>query len=209
MSKNVTRERICQAATELFAKHGYNKTSMDEIAKKALLGKATIYYHFPSKEDLFIEAVWQKADELFQALDSCIKDTSSFEKKLSCYLMLPMKYIFEHMPLLAEALNQLSPQYITRLQEERTIYHNKMTSILEAIIAEGKEQGIVNQDIDAGRLSEVINDWFLLGDTWVDSTEKDKIIQRMERDHEMIIDLILNGILKKTTPKQTGTGRNK
>ena len=46
------RETIKKAARELFRKYGYHKTSVNEIAKKAKIAKATIYKYFESKEML-------------------------------------------------------------------------------------------------------------------------------------------------------------
>jgi AcrR family transcriptional regulator len=46
------KESIVRAAQELFRKYGYHKTSVNEIARKARIAKATIYKYFESKEDL-------------------------------------------------------------------------------------------------------------------------------------------------------------
>ena len=46
--------QILEAATELFAKHGFDRTSVDEIAKKAGLSKGAIYWYFPSKEKILV-----------------------------------------------------------------------------------------------------------------------------------------------------------
>lgn len=52
MEVDKIRESIIQAAKELFRKYGYHKTSVNEIAKKAKIAKATIYKYFESKEVL-------------------------------------------------------------------------------------------------------------------------------------------------------------
>ena len=46
------KESIIKAAQDLFRKYGYHKTSVNEIAKKAKIAKATIYKYFDSKEAL-------------------------------------------------------------------------------------------------------------------------------------------------------------
>jgi AcrR family transcriptional regulator len=46
------KESIVKAAQDLFRKYGYHKTSVNEIAKKAKIAKATIYKYFDSKEAL-------------------------------------------------------------------------------------------------------------------------------------------------------------
>ena len=47
-----TREQIIQAADALFYGEGIRGASMDAIAEKASVTKRTIYYHYPSKDDL-------------------------------------------------------------------------------------------------------------------------------------------------------------
>lgn len=47
-----TRERIQNVALELFSEHGYDKTSLREIAERLGVTKAALYYHFKTKEDI-------------------------------------------------------------------------------------------------------------------------------------------------------------
>ncbi len=46
-------EQIADAALTLFARYGYKRTSMDDIARAAGLAKATLYLHFKGKDDVF------------------------------------------------------------------------------------------------------------------------------------------------------------
>jgi AcrR family transcriptional regulator len=46
-------EQVADAALRLFARYGYKRTSMDDIAKEAGLAKATLYLHFKGKDDVF------------------------------------------------------------------------------------------------------------------------------------------------------------
>lgn len=51
------REEILAAATDLFAGRDYGDVQVDEVAKRAGVGKATLYRYFPSKEDLYLESL--------------------------------------------------------------------------------------------------------------------------------------------------------
>ncbi|KAA3643482.1 MAG: TetR family transcriptional regulator [Chloroflexi bacterium] len=54
MSENRERqERILAAAAELFVHYGYDKTTVDDIAREAGVSKGAIYLHFKSKDELF------------------------------------------------------------------------------------------------------------------------------------------------------------
>lgn len=48
---------ILEAAVELFPKHGFEKTTMDDIAELAGVTKQTVYSHFKNKEQLFIQMI--------------------------------------------------------------------------------------------------------------------------------------------------------
>jgi AcrR family transcriptional regulator len=52
MEVDKIKESILKAAQDLFRKYGYHKTSVNEIAKKAKIAKATLYKYFESKEVL-------------------------------------------------------------------------------------------------------------------------------------------------------------
>src|SRR5699024_10136353 len=52
-----TKDTILQIATFLFLEKGYPLISMDDVAQRADVTKATVYYHYKTKDDLFTDAV--------------------------------------------------------------------------------------------------------------------------------------------------------
>lgn len=78
-------ECILQAAKELFKRYGYNKTSVNEIAKKAKVAKATIYKYFESKEmilhSILMEYVRKSVDDLLHSPEK-IEDQEAYLSKL-------------------------------------------------------------------------------------------------------------------------------
>jgi AcrR family transcriptional regulator len=71
MEADKIKESIKKAAQELFRKFGYHKTSVNEIAKRAKIAKATIYKYFDSKEAvlhvLLMEYIQTSVDELINS----------------------------------------------------------------------------------------------------------------------------------------------
>ncbi len=55
LRSKATKDSILHAASECFARDGYWSTDIDDICKKADLTKGAFYYHFSTKQDLFIE----------------------------------------------------------------------------------------------------------------------------------------------------------
>ncbi|MGZ3767128.1 MAG: TetR/AcrR family transcriptional regulator [Mucilaginibacter sp.] len=71
MEADKIKESIKRAAQELFRKFGYHKTSVNEIAKRAKIAKATIYKYFDSKEAvlhvLLMDYIKTSVDELINS----------------------------------------------------------------------------------------------------------------------------------------------
>ncbi|BAZ42762.1 TetR family transcriptional regulator protein [Calothrix sp. NIES-4101] len=59
-------EKILTGAMQEFLKHGYAGTSMDKVASRAGVSKATVYSHFKDKEGLFKALIRQLAEEKFR-----------------------------------------------------------------------------------------------------------------------------------------------
>ncbi|MCX7522857.1 TetR/AcrR family transcriptional regulator [Microbacterium sp. STN6] len=56
------REEILDTALEQFARHGYDRTSVREIARQAGLSQAGLLHHFSTKEELFLEVLRRRDD---------------------------------------------------------------------------------------------------------------------------------------------------
>ncbi len=63
------REKILNAATELFAMSGYHGTSMKDIARLAGVNKALLFYYFNSKENLHHEIIKSIPESLMKCID--------------------------------------------------------------------------------------------------------------------------------------------
>jgi AcrR family transcriptional regulator len=58
--RKLREERLLDAATTLLVRWGYRKTTIDDVAREAGVGKGTIYLHWKDKNDLFRAAVWRE-----------------------------------------------------------------------------------------------------------------------------------------------------
>lgn len=67
-----TRERILDAALNVFSAKGYYDTRVDEIVEEARTSKGSIYFHFPNKEQLFLALVDQFANLLERRVTEAI-----------------------------------------------------------------------------------------------------------------------------------------
>src|SRR3954452_15638007 len=56
------REELLQAALEVFAQRGYTNASVDQIADRAGYSKGALYWHFPSKDDVFFALLEERVD---------------------------------------------------------------------------------------------------------------------------------------------------
>ena len=69
------REHVLEAALLTFARYGYRKASMEDVARAADISRPGLYFYFASKQDLFRAAVTHALDGDVAAAGRCISDT--------------------------------------------------------------------------------------------------------------------------------------
>src|SRR5215469_14784240 len=62
--RTLREERILDAAATLLVRWGYRKTTIDDVAREAGVGKGTIYLHWKDKNELFMAAIWRTSKQL-------------------------------------------------------------------------------------------------------------------------------------------------
>jgi AcrR family transcriptional regulator len=72
VSKVATRERILDAALEVFARKGYHRAIVDDIVRASGTSKGAVYHHFPNKEAVFLALVDDFAARLARAAAAAI-----------------------------------------------------------------------------------------------------------------------------------------
>jgi len=106
------RQEILDAAEGLFARYGFKKTSVDDVAGAARIGKGSVYLHFDSKEDLFAEVVRRASDRMLTALLGAVSRARTPVAKLRAFVQVQMTTVAEIMAqysLAEETLLELLP----------------------------------------------------------------------------------------------------
>jgi TetR/AcrR family transcriptional repressor of mexJK operon len=67
------RPQVLDAARELFLREGFVSTTMDSIAAKAGVSKATLYAYYPGKSDVFVAIVLNEVELLSRALADIVR----------------------------------------------------------------------------------------------------------------------------------------
>ncbi len=77
------RNRLMKAAIELFAEKGYSATSVREIVRRAEVSNPVLYYHFNSKEGLFLAALAEAERDFLARLEESLHGRSLEERVVS------------------------------------------------------------------------------------------------------------------------------
>lgn len=84
MLADAPRQRILDAALELFAEHGSEGTSLQQVADRVGLHKSTLFHHFKSKEELAQEVFRGLGERLLKRLEPILaEDPPRFESLLA------------------------------------------------------------------------------------------------------------------------------
>jgi TetR/AcrR family transcriptional regulator len=135
------REAILAAAQRRFAQYGHAKVTMDEIAADVGIGKASIYYYFPTKEDLFRAVVKHEQEEFLRLMEPILTQETSSTRKLSDYLARRLEYFrnFVNLSSLStNALLQPDPLFVELFRALNKHDHRMIESILEGGVRSGE-----------------------------------------------------------------------
>ncbi len=70
----ITQEKILEAATQVFSEKGFCGARVDEIAARAKVNKAMLYYYFENKEKLLEELIKRYREETRKVIAALVKD---------------------------------------------------------------------------------------------------------------------------------------
>jgi len=135
------REHILRAAQEVFARFGFKKTTMEDVARAARIAKATLYYYFKSKESILQELIYKEGEELRRRLLVAIKQAEGPVGKLMAYGTTRFKY-FRELALYYPTMSQEYYQYLPFIEKERQDFNAFEMETLEGILREGVEEGL-------------------------------------------------------------------
>lgn len=90
VGKDEVREQLVQSARQVFARYGYKKTALDDIARESRKGKSTIYYYFKSKDDIFKAVIDAEAEIRNKAIEDQISPILDPMQKLRTYIYVRM-----------------------------------------------------------------------------------------------------------------------
>ena len=92
------KKKIVKAASALFSRHGFKDTTLDAIAMKAQMGKASLYYYFPDgKESIFSTVVQGEAEKAFAEIREVISEQPTPALQLEAYLKHRIRIFHENM----------------------------------------------------------------------------------------------------------------
>ncbi|MCM8807027.1 MAG: TetR/AcrR family transcriptional regulator [Candidatus Omnitrophica bacterium] len=76
------RNLILKTAEKLISEKGYTRTTIEQIANKAKIGKGTFYLYFKNKEDLFISIIDKNLENLMREIRKEVEKISDFFDRL-------------------------------------------------------------------------------------------------------------------------------
>ena len=152
-----TRENILRAAIKIFAKHGLDGGSIDQISKAANSHDRMIYYYFGNKEGLFVAAL-EETYRRFNAAEAALKlDTTQPLVALKQVVQFILRY-YKKNPEFVTLLNSENlhgGKHIAKSSKARE-YSSPAIGVVDQVLACGIEQGVFRKDLSSRDLYMMI-----------------------------------------------------
>ncbi|WMJ88173.1 TetR/AcrR family transcriptional regulator [Anaerocolumna sp. MB42-C2] len=162
-----TKDKIVNAAWELFHEKGYENTTVEDIIAAAKTSKGTFYYYFDRKETL-LDTLSTILDHEYEKLEKTMDpDLNSFDKLLNMNYQMH-SFIEKHIDIdLISSLysTQLLPKGQTNLLDQNRVYYKLVTDIVE----EGQKRGQISTNKSVREITKyytlceraLVSDWCL------------------------------------------------
>jgi len=137
--RQMRKERILDGALEVFKSKGLDGATMDEIAQESGFGKATLYYYFKSKEDVFsaiLEDGWIK---IWESLEPVIANQNG-PRNTFINLLIKIAEIAQNRPGLFEFLFN-APKAIKLENQPWKEYQHRLYGVIQGLLEDGVKAG--------------------------------------------------------------------
>ncbi|HUI31388.1 MAG TPA: TetR/AcrR family transcriptional regulator [Candidatus Acidoferrales bacterium] len=190
---------ILDAARKRFAYYGFSKVTMDEIAADVGMGKASLYYYFPTKEKLFEEVVKQEKNQFFNDINLMIEKKVSSSDMLRRYAARRIEH-FRNLANLRALITQQNGEMRACSIELFKEFQMQEVKVLQEILQLGKkngELGTPNPQQSAEAIMQMLygpRSWYLHK---LQRDPDDETYRLIEQATKEIVEIILNGIRKR------------
>ncbi|MGN6439389.1 MAG: TetR/AcrR family transcriptional regulator [Agriterribacter sp.] len=197
--KTLVKEKIGKAAMKCFMKFGLDKTTLDDIAQSVGLNKASLYYYYKNKEDIFVEAALKEGEDYIDSLQQKVLLKKGVQNQVSFYMQSRFNYyknVLNMNKVSVETLHKILPRFF-ELYEALMKREKQFLSLLIQKAVDNGELIKTNTDKIA---SVLIN----ISDALKHSVEQQAIL-KMEneidyshslQDMKFLISLMFNGLKK-------------
>ena len=111
------QERILDAALDVFAAHGYQQATVDDIASSAQTSKGGIYFHFPGKDAIFLALLDRSASLLLSRVGERVSAEADPIAKVDAALLALVRTFGSHRPYPSGATKRLfTRRFVTHRQ---------------------------------------------------------------------------------------------
>jgi AcrR family transcriptional regulator len=200
VDKNLKKEQIIRTAILLFAQKGFARTTISDIARKAGIGKGSVYDYFKTKDEIiqdcfffFIkELEFDFEDILLSALPAIDKLKQIFDAFAQTMQLSENRQLMELMfDFWAESIK--NSQLKTVLFKEMDTFYRAYRKLCEDLIRDGIREGSFRRDLDAKTMATIIlgmNDGIIVQWLLDKSLDFSKTMKEMVR-------MVLEGISRK------------
>ena len=147
-----TRELIIEAAYACYAKHGLQKTTIVDIARRANVSRSTIYEYFTDKAAILEACAEHASEQFYREMSKAMDRGSSLEEKLSCAAV----FVSQARRAIASAKYFDEEAISLLLTKDARVLLRECVDFFAPYLSAAKLTGEVRKDLDV----EAAGEWF-------------------------------------------------
>ncbi len=197
MNKDDKKKLIRKTSYNVFKKYGYDKTTMNEIARETGLSKSALYYYYESKEDLFLDLIFHGKVVFQEELKLKIYNEKDAIKRFKLFITEPFDILIDKAPMIWKILNEpISPlrtKICELIEENHNVFHEIFKFVFNAVYEENLFNPLFNYE-DAER---TVFNLIFFSERKIKNPMDPNVINELKKELKVLADILVYGILRR------------
>jgi TetR/AcrR family transcriptional regulator len=141
MKNGAKKKQIIKAATKIFARKGFHRAKMDEIAEAAKVAKGTLYYNYASKSKLFAATVTAGMEEIMDKISRDLESDLPFMEHFPLLISNTIRIYLKNKEVIRIYVNELSSGIDKEALAEIKKVRRRFISFITDTLQTGQDKG--------------------------------------------------------------------
>ncbi len=162
IKEDIIQEQILQAAQLLFQKHGFQKVTMDDVARAIGKGRSSLYYYYKNKDEIFDAVMSVEISDIINEITRAVDNAGTAEQKIHSFCIAKIKVARKRKAFFKAMEAGMSADEMSEYAQKKQSLRKRMMKEEAALLRQIITQGIKTKELSSPGQKELDSVIFVL-----------------------------------------------